>query len=303
MEFIDGETVEDLVVRRGPLPPAEALGLAAQVARALGAAAKQGLVHRDIKPANLMVVREDDEEAADRQGDRLRPRAPGGGRGRHGADHALRLRRHAAVRQPRADRGARPGHPLGHLFAGGHALVHAHRPADVLRSARADRRAAPQRRAAVGGGRAPARAAPRPARAHPAEKSGRPAARPRRPPARDRRVPTRHGSRRSGGGGDRRSPRAAAVARGNDADAAGRHRRGRDRGRQHAGGRPARPAAGRRGAARRAFPTAGGRRRGGARDRLFAQPTHGTGTGWRPSRSCGPTWGWAGWSSIISRET
>ncbi len=63
MEFVDGETVEDLVIRRGPLPAAEALDLAAQVARALGAAAKQGLVHRDIKPANLMVVREDDDES------------------------------------------------------------------------------------------------------------------------------------------------------------------------------------------------------------------------------------------------
>ncbi len=63
MEFVDGETVEDLVLRRGPLPVAEALGIAAQVARALGAAAKQELVHRDIKPANLMVVREDDEES------------------------------------------------------------------------------------------------------------------------------------------------------------------------------------------------------------------------------------------------
>lgn len=63
MEFVDGETVEDLVARRGPLPPAEALEIAAQVARALGAAARQGLVHRDIKPANLMVVREDEDDA------------------------------------------------------------------------------------------------------------------------------------------------------------------------------------------------------------------------------------------------
>ena len=64
MEFVDGETVEDLVARRGPLPAAEALDIAAQVTRALGAAAKQGLVHRDIKPANLMVIREEDEDNA-----------------------------------------------------------------------------------------------------------------------------------------------------------------------------------------------------------------------------------------------
>ena len=62
MEFVDGETIEDLVRRRGPLPPAEALGIAAQVARALRAAAREGLVHRDIKPANLMVVREEEDE-------------------------------------------------------------------------------------------------------------------------------------------------------------------------------------------------------------------------------------------------
>jgi serine/threonine protein kinase len=61
MEFIDGETVESLVRRRGPLPPVLALRIAVQVARALGAAQKHQLVHRDIKPSNLMLVREDEE--------------------------------------------------------------------------------------------------------------------------------------------------------------------------------------------------------------------------------------------------
>ncbi len=61
MEFIDGETVDALVKRHGPLEPALALQIAAQVARALNAAVPHGLVHRDIKPANLMLVREDDE--------------------------------------------------------------------------------------------------------------------------------------------------------------------------------------------------------------------------------------------------
>lgn len=61
MEFIDGETVESLVRRHGPLEPSVALQLTAQVARALNAAVPHGLVHRDIKPANLMLVREDDE--------------------------------------------------------------------------------------------------------------------------------------------------------------------------------------------------------------------------------------------------
>ena len=61
MEFIDGETVEALVKREGPLAPALALKIAAQVARALNAAQTHDLVHRDIKPANLMVVHEDED--------------------------------------------------------------------------------------------------------------------------------------------------------------------------------------------------------------------------------------------------
>jgi serine/threonine protein kinase/TPR repeat protein len=61
MEFIDGETVDALIKRHGPLKPIVALRIAAQVARALNAAQSHTLVHRDIKPANLMLVREDDE--------------------------------------------------------------------------------------------------------------------------------------------------------------------------------------------------------------------------------------------------
>ena len=61
MEFIDGETVDALIKRQGPLPPLVALQIAAQVARALNAAQPHGLIHRDIKPANLMLVREDED--------------------------------------------------------------------------------------------------------------------------------------------------------------------------------------------------------------------------------------------------
>lgn len=59
MEFVEGETVENLMKRSGPLPVGQALEIVVQVARALAAAEKQNLVHRDIKPANLMVVHED----------------------------------------------------------------------------------------------------------------------------------------------------------------------------------------------------------------------------------------------------
>jgi serine/threonine protein kinase/TPR repeat protein len=62
MEFIDGETVDAYIKRKGSLDPAEALGITLQVSRALAAADKEQLVHRDLKPSNLMLVEEDDEK-------------------------------------------------------------------------------------------------------------------------------------------------------------------------------------------------------------------------------------------------
>src|ERR1700751_3194764 len=47
MEFIDAETVEACVKRKGPMEPVETLKIGLQVARALAVAAKQHLVHRD----------------------------------------------------------------------------------------------------------------------------------------------------------------------------------------------------------------------------------------------------------------
>ena len=61
MEFIDGETLENLLARVGPFPSEVVLRIALQTARALAAASRQGLIHRDIKPANLMVLHEDED--------------------------------------------------------------------------------------------------------------------------------------------------------------------------------------------------------------------------------------------------
>ncbi|HST31730.1 MAG TPA: protein kinase [Chthoniobacterales bacterium] len=57
MELVEGETLEALVRRDGPLAPHRALDLSIQIARALVAAAAQGLIHRDLKPGNIMIVR------------------------------------------------------------------------------------------------------------------------------------------------------------------------------------------------------------------------------------------------------
>src|SRR5437879_1947583 len=61
MELVEGETLEALVRREGPLKPEVALEIAIQVTRALVAAAAQGLIHRDLKPGNIMITRPDAE--------------------------------------------------------------------------------------------------------------------------------------------------------------------------------------------------------------------------------------------------
>jgi Protein kinase domain/NACHT domain len=55
MEFVEGETLENLIKRSGRLEVKLALEIAAQVAAGLAAVHKQKLVHRDIKPTNIMV--------------------------------------------------------------------------------------------------------------------------------------------------------------------------------------------------------------------------------------------------------
>jgi serine/threonine protein kinase/uncharacterized RDD family membrane protein YckC len=56
MEFIRGETLQQLVEREGPLPVARTWEYIRQAALALGEAGRLGIVHRDIKPANLMLA-------------------------------------------------------------------------------------------------------------------------------------------------------------------------------------------------------------------------------------------------------
>jgi len=58
MEFVDGETLAELLGRRGPLPPEEVARLGVQACRALAAAHEAGLVHRDVKPQNLILRRD-----------------------------------------------------------------------------------------------------------------------------------------------------------------------------------------------------------------------------------------------------
>ena len=56
LELVDGPTLADRIAR-GPIPLAEALAIARQIADALDVAHENGVVHRDLKPANIKVRR------------------------------------------------------------------------------------------------------------------------------------------------------------------------------------------------------------------------------------------------------
>ena len=57
MEFIEGESLKDVIQHQAPLPVPRACRIAKQVAAALDAAHRLGMIHRDIKPGNILLTR------------------------------------------------------------------------------------------------------------------------------------------------------------------------------------------------------------------------------------------------------
>jgi serine/threonine protein kinase len=65
MEFVEGESLGDLVARRGALPEAEAVRLIFLVCQGLHWVHKQGIIHRDVKPDNIIVTPEGQAKLTD----------------------------------------------------------------------------------------------------------------------------------------------------------------------------------------------------------------------------------------------
>src|SRR6184192_270634 len=55
MEYLDGRSLKELIVKRGPAPIGIAVDYARQILAALRFAHRNGVVHRDIKPHNVLV--------------------------------------------------------------------------------------------------------------------------------------------------------------------------------------------------------------------------------------------------------
>ncbi|MGB7591549.1 MAG: serine/threonine-protein kinase [Terriglobia bacterium] len=64
MEFLEGESLRQVLNRRGALPLPEVAEILQQAARGLNAAHKLGIIHRDLKPDNIFLSRGDDESVA-----------------------------------------------------------------------------------------------------------------------------------------------------------------------------------------------------------------------------------------------
>jgi serine/threonine-protein kinase len=65
MEYVEGRTLRQVVIREAPMPPARALDLLIPVVSAVAAAHEDGIVHRDLKPENVMVSVRNQTKVAD----------------------------------------------------------------------------------------------------------------------------------------------------------------------------------------------------------------------------------------------
>jgi serine/threonine-protein kinase len=65
MEYVEGHTVYEHLIKEGPYTEAEALAISIQIAKALNHAHRAGLIHRDVKPKNILITSDGVAKLAD----------------------------------------------------------------------------------------------------------------------------------------------------------------------------------------------------------------------------------------------
>lgn len=65
MEYVEGQNLKQLIRREAPVPPEQAVKIAAQVCEALEFAHGHGIIHRDIKPQNILLTRDGQVKVTD----------------------------------------------------------------------------------------------------------------------------------------------------------------------------------------------------------------------------------------------
>lgn len=58
MEFLEGETLSEVIARSAPMAPAQVLRIGEEILSGLSAAHELGVVHRDLKPANIILCKQ-----------------------------------------------------------------------------------------------------------------------------------------------------------------------------------------------------------------------------------------------------
>ncbi|MGI8532226.1 MAG: Stk1 family PASTA domain-containing Ser/Thr kinase, partial [Geodermatophilaceae bacterium] len=59
MEYVEGQTLREILRSDGPLPPARAVMICSDICSALDFSHRNGIVHRDVKPGNVMISASD----------------------------------------------------------------------------------------------------------------------------------------------------------------------------------------------------------------------------------------------------
>ena len=65
MEYVHGETLENVIAAEGPLDVTRALDFTCQICNAVDHAHRQGVIHRDLRPANVLVTENEMLKVAD----------------------------------------------------------------------------------------------------------------------------------------------------------------------------------------------------------------------------------------------